>query len=183
MKQISSAKKRSPHKSGGGSPGVPRKAQRRARSSKPVKSTKKRRSVKVWVPQDAEVLNLVYLIYEDLTALRRYSVGEIESAHEVEYVCRNFSFEPDHSGLQRWIRLNERVKTSWGVFDDLVQVNQLDVTQCQEVYRDMMSIHVAWERLKGPAEGLELIDQLKKNVRQVLICHAQRHGQGSRASS
>ncbi|NGZ95319.1 MAG: hypothetical protein CV089_04160 [Nitrospira sp. WS110] len=159
------------------------KKQRRAQPPKRARSSKKRRPVKVWVLRDEEVLNLVYLIYEDLTALRRDCAEEVESAREVDYVCRNFTLEPDHSGLQRWSRLSERVTTCWDVFDDLVQTNQLDVTECQAVYRDVMSIQVAWERLKGPAEGLELIDQIKKNVRQVLICHAQWRDQRGKISS
>lgn len=163
MKQRSAAKKRRPHTSGGDSrkdrpmksscppttagvsrsPGVPRKAQRRTPSPKRARSSKKRRPVKVWVLRDPEVLRLVFQIFEDLTALRRYCVGEIESAHEVEYVCRNFTLEPDHSGLQRWSRLSKQITTCWGVFDDLARTIQFDATCCQAVYRDLMSIQVA----------------------------------------
>lgn len=37
--------------------------------------------------------------------------------------------------------------------------------------------------MKGSAEGLELIDQIKKNVREVLIAHAQWHGQQGKIPS
>lgn len=158
-------------------------AQRRARSPKRARSTKKRGPAKVWVLRDPEVLRLVFQIFEDLTVLRRHCAGEVQSAHEVEYVCRKLPVEPDHSGLRRWSRLYEQIMTCWGVFDDLVQTNQLDVARCQAVYRDLMSIQVAWERMKGSADGLELIDQTAQNVREVLIYHAQWRGQRGKIPS
>ncbi len=159
------------------------KRQRRAQSPKRARSSKKRRPVKVWLLRDPEVLRLVFQIFEDLTALRRHCAGEVKSAREYEYMVRKLSLETDPSGLPRWSRLDERVTTCWGVFDDLIRTNQLNATRCHEVYRDLMEIQVAWERMKDSAEGLELIDQTTQNVREVLICHAQWHGQRGRVSS
>ncbi|MDR4469551.1 MAG: hypothetical protein MRJ68_14855 [Nitrospira sp.] len=153
------------------------KTQRRAPSPKRARSSKKRRPVKVWLIRDPEVLRVVFQIFDDLTALRRHCAEEVESAREVEYVCRNASFEPDHSGLQRWSRLSKQITACWGVFDDLVQTTQLNAKQCRVVYRGLMSLSVAWEYMKGSVEGVELIDQTTRNVRAVLIAHAQWHGQ------
>lgn len=159
------------------------KTPRRAHSLKRASATKKQRPVRAWVLRNPEVLELVFQVYEDLTALRPQCALQVESARDVERLFGSVLHEPDQSGLQRWIGISERIKTSWSVFDDLVNTNKLDVARCQAVYRDLMGIKVAWQRMKGPAHSLQLIRQIATGVRQVLIHYAQRHGHQGNVSS
>jgi len=156
---------------------------RRASTPTQSRSTRPHRPVKPWVLRDPEVLRLVFQTFEDLTALRQQCARKVASAREAEHLFGRVFLEPDQSGLQRWSRIYEKIKTSWGVFDDLVRTNRLDTAGCQEVYRDLMGIRVAWQCMKGPANCLELMDQITKRVRQVLIHVAQRQGQQGRSAS
>ena len=159
------------------------KTQRCAQSPKRARSTKKRQPVRAWVLRDPDVLSVVFQTFEDLTALRQQCARKVASARDAEQLFGRVFFEPDQSGLQRWSRIYERIKDSWDVFDDLVRTHQFDAARCQAVYRDLMGLQVAWQRMKGPLDCLELMDQMTKRVRQVLIHHAQWQGHRGSVSS
>ena len=147
--------------------------QRRAQILKQARATNTRRPVKGWVLRDPEVLRVVFQIFDDLTALRRHCAEKVESARKEEHLYQTLRVRPDHSGVRSWQQMLKRVTRCWCVLDDLVCTNRLVVTRCQAVYRDLLGIEVAWQRIKGPAYFHMLIVQTLDRVRQLLIQQAQ----------
>ena len=159
------------------------KTQRRAQSLKRARATNTQRPVTVWEPHDPAVLRVGFQLFDDLTVLREHCVQQVGDAEDAVQVFGRYCLPSDHSRCQHWRAINERVETMWGVFDDLVQTARLDVSRCQAAYRDLTWICMVWLRVKGSAEFLRLIDQIRKNVRQLLIHYTQWHGQRSHVSS
>ena len=49
-------------------------------------------------------------------------------------------WKPDESGLQRWRRLADMIRTSWMVLDQMVRTNGWILARCQDCYRHMLEI-------------------------------------------
>jgi hypothetical protein len=85
------------------------------------------------------------------------------------------SLDPDQSGLQRWSCLSEIVTTVWRLLDQTVRTNRLDYAQCQDAYRQMLWVRMAWTRLESQPGRISLIEHITDHLRQLLIHVAQAH--------
>ena len=156
---------------------------RRAQSLKRARARNTQRLVTVWEPHDPAVLRVGFRLFDDVTVLREYCVQQVGHAQDAVQVFGRYCSPSDHLRCQHWRAIDEKVETMWGVFDDLVQTAQLDVTQCQVAYRDLTWICMVWLCVKGSAEFLGLIGQIRKNVCRLLIHYRQWHGRRGRVSS
>ena len=136
--------------------------------------TKQRCTAKPWVLRDPEMLRMVLQAFEDLTTLRQHCAEKIQRAREHEYLFQNVPVEPDKSGLQRWRGVRERIMACWRFTDDLVRTSQFDAARCQDAYRDLIWIQMAWRHLDPRSASLSLIEQITDHLRQLLIGAAQR---------
>ncbi len=130
------------------------------------------RSPRPWVLRDSEVLSLVFRAFEDLTTLHLQCALKVASARKVEQVLGSILFEPEESGLQHWSRMAERVTASRKVLDDMVTTNRLVHADCQDTYRRMLTIRMAWTHFEKDSKQLPLIDRITESLRRVLISYA-----------
>ena len=134
----------------------------------------------LWVLQDPEPLRVVFRAFEDLTTLQQCCSRKVAGAWETERLFGSLLWKPDESGLQRWRRLADMILTSWTVVDETVRTNRLDPAQCQEAYRRMLRVRVAWGQLDRQADSLARIDHITDCLHQLLIGYAQARGPRTR---
>ena len=134
------------------------------------------RSPKLWVLRDPDVLSLLYQTFEEVTDLRRHCVRQVESATEVEQLFGQLAREVDQSGVRRWCRLSEIVKSTWSLLDQIVRTNRFDPVQGQEAYRQLLGARTTWARLEPRSDSFARLVQITSGLRELLIRHAQAQG-------
>ena len=136
---------------------------------------KRTRYPKLRMLEDPEILDLVFQSFEDLTTLRQCCGQKVSKAREEEHLFGALLRKDDESGLRRWSRLFEIVTTIWNLLDQTVRTNRLDCARCQEAYRQMLWVRMAWTRLESHPGRISLIEHITNQLRQLLIHVAQAH--------